>query len=196
MVLLAAAVLLAGLPAVQDGDLIFHTSRSRQSLAVQRATRSQYSHMGIVLVRNGKPFVFEAIGTVSYTPLAQWIGRGDGRRFVVKRLVDADRVLTKDAVARLRSAARPYVGKRYDLTFEWSDDRMYCSELVWKLYRDALDVKIGELQKLGEMDLDDPVVRAKLRERYGKKVPLDEPVITPRAMFDSPLLEVPAASPR
>jgi len=186
MALLAAAVLLAGLPAVQDGDLIFHTSRSRQSLAVQRATRSQYSHMGIVLVRNGKPFVFEAIGTVSYTPLGQWIGRGDGGRFVVKRLVDADRVLTKDGIARLHAAARPYVGKRYDLTFEWSDARMYCSELVWKLYRDALDVKIGERQKLGEMDLDDPVVRAKLRERYGKKVPLDEPVITPQAMFDSP----------
>src|SRR5437867_163185 len=26
----------------------------------------------------------------------------------------------------------------YDLTFEWSDDKIYCSELVWKVYERAL----------------------------------------------------------
>jgi hypothetical protein len=28
-----------------------------------------------------------------------------------------------------------------------------------------------------------------MRERYGKKIPLDEPVISPAAMYESPLLE-------
>ena len=189
MMLLAAAFLLAGLPPVQDGDLIFHTSRSRQSLAVQRATRSKYSHMGVVLMRDRRPHVFEAVGTVRYTPLADWIARGERSGFVVKRLKDAREQLTKESIARLRRAAGPYAGKRYDLTFEWSDDRIYCSELVWKMYRDALDVKIGDLQRLREFELDDPVVRTKLKERYGAKVPLDEPAISPQAMFDSPLLE-------
>jgi hypothetical protein len=31
-------------------------------------------------------------------------------------------------------------------------------------------------------------VRAKLQERYGQHVPLDEPVISPQAIFESPLL--------
>src|SRR5437773_3573503 len=53
-----------GAPAVQDGDIIFQTSRSSQSLAIQRATHSPYSHMGIILYRSGRPFVFEAIATV------------------------------------------------------------------------------------------------------------------------------------
>jgi hypothetical protein len=57
------------------------------------------------------------------------------------------------------------------------------------MYRDALDLRIGELQKLREFDLDDPVVKKKLRERYGAKVPLDEPAISPQAMFDSAALE-------
>ncbi|VTR45020.1 Orthopoxvirus protein of uncharacterised function (DUF830) [Serratia fonticola] len=48
------------LPAVQDGDIIFHTSRSAQSLAIQQATGSRYSHMGIIVLRDGKPYVFEA----------------------------------------------------------------------------------------------------------------------------------------
>ncbi|MES2934380.1 MAG: hypothetical protein V4805_12935, partial [Pseudomonadota bacterium] len=48
---------------LKDGDLIFQKSRSSQSLAVQRATGSPYSHMGIVFMRAGKPMVFEASAT-------------------------------------------------------------------------------------------------------------------------------------
>ncbi len=81
-----------GLPAVQDGDIIFHTSQSSQSIDIQRATGSSYSHMGLILFRNGKPYVFEAISTVRYTPFARWIARGNDRHFVVKRLKDAARV--------------------------------------------------------------------------------------------------------
>jgi uncharacterized protein YycO len=185
-------ILLAGGPAqaaaLKDGDIVFHTSRSAQSVAVQRATGSRYSHMGIVLLRDGKPFVFEAVSTVRYTPLAQWTARGNGGHYVAKRLRDADTLLTPGAVARLHARTSEFAGRPYDLTFEWSDGRIYCSELVWKLYQRALGVRIGELQKIREFNLADPAVRAKMRERYGDKVPMDEPVISPVAMFDSPLL--------
>ena len=73
--------------------------------------------------------------------------------------------------------------------FEWSDARIYCSELVWKMYQRALGVHLGELQKLREFDLRDPLVSAKVRERYGDEIPLDEPVISQAALFASPLLE-------
>jgi hypothetical protein len=174
--------------ALKDGDIVFHTSRSAQSLAVQRATGSRYSHMGIVLLRGGKPYVFEAVSTVRYTPLAQWTARGDGGHYVAKRLRNAGALLTPGAVAHLHAGSADYEGRPYDLTFEWSDQRIYCSELVWKLYQRALGVRIGELQKIRSFNLDDPAVRAKMRERYGDKVPMDEPVISPVAMFGSPLL--------
>lgn len=171
--------------ALRDGDIIFHTSRSAQSAAIQRATHSPYSHVGIVIHRDGKPYVFEAIATVRYTPLADWIARGDGGRYVVKRLAAG---LTAEQAARLRAAARQFEGRPYDLYFEWSDERIYCSELVWKMYQQALNVRLGGLQKLREFDLSDPVVKAKMRERYGNRVPLDEPVISPGEQFASPLL--------
>src|SRR5262249_45443635 len=120
------------LPRLHDGDIIFHTSRSSQSLAIQRATGSAYSHMGIVFFRQGKPYVLEAASTVRYTPLSSWISRGTGGHFVVKRLRTADQVLTPEARGRLRMQAEAFLGKPYDLTFEWSDQRVYCSELVWK----------------------------------------------------------------
>lgn len=175
-------------PRVADGDIVFHTSRSAQSAAIQRATGSKYSHMGVVLFRDGKPFVFEAVQPVRWTPLAQWIARGEGGHYVVKRLKAAPDGLSKDDAAKLRKAGRPFEGLAYDLTFEWNDRRQYCSEVVWKMYDRALGVQVGELQRLRDFDLDDPLVEAKLRERYGKDIPLDEQVVSPGAMFESDLL--------
>lgn len=171
---------------LRDGDLVFHTSRSPQSQAIQRATHSPFSHVGLVFHRDGKPFVLEAIATVRYTPLAQWRARGTEGRFVVRRLKVP---LTPAQQRTLRAAAEKHAGKPYDLYFEWTDSRIYCSELVWKAYHEALNIEIGTRQQLRDFDLDDPIVKVKLRERYGEHVPLDEPVISPGAQFDSALLE-------
>jgi hypothetical protein len=176
------------LPVVHEGDLIFQVSRSSQSAAIQLATHSRYSHMGVVLFVDGQPNVFEAVARVRYTPLRQWIARGEDGHFVIKRLRSPE-VLTGKALTGLRHIASRYDGRSYDPAFGWSDERIYCSELVWKLFDEALGLRIGSLQKLGELDLSPPPVRQKLRERYGAKVPLEERVISPQAMFDSPLLE-------
>ncbi|UXY53944.1 YiiX family permuted papain-like enzyme [Pseudomonas tohonis] len=178
----------APLPEVHEGDIIFHQSRSAQSLAVQQATHSRYSHMGLVLARNGTLQVFEAGATVQYVPLQHWIARGEGGHYVVKRLAHADELLTHDALVRMRQLAEGMRGRRYDLAFEWNDQRLYCSELVWKLYERTLGLRLGELQRIRDFDLGSPVVKAKMRERYGQEVPLDETVISPVAIFESPQL--------
>jgi hypothetical protein len=188
LALLVTACHRADPPPVRDGDLIFQTSRSSQSVAIQRATGSTYSHMGLIFVRDGKPFVLEAIATVRFTPLDQWIARGAGHHFVLKRLRNADAVLDATGIDRLRTAAQRFAGRPYDLTFEWSDDRIYCSELVWKTYDRGLGIDIGTLQTIRDFNLTDPAVRAKMRERYGENVPLSEPVISPVSMFRSNLL--------
>ena len=138
--------------------------------------------MGIIFLRKGQPYVFEASATVRYTPLTKWIAHGEDGTAIIKRLRGG---LTASQVKRLRATARAFAGRPYDLTFEWSDSRIYCSELVWKIYERALDVRIGKLQRLREFDLSDPVVHAKIKERYGDAVPMDEAVISPAAMFDS-----------
>ena len=179
----------AGADRLRDGDLIFQTSRSGQSQAIQKATHSMYSHMGIVFFRQGKPHVYEAIQTVQFTPLKKWINRGAGGHFVIKRLRDADKVLTPEATTKLRQTARQFQGKPYDFTFEWSDDRIYCSELVWKIYHRGVGIGIGRLQKLGDFDLSHISVKAKLKERFGTQIPVEASVISPAEMFSSELLQ-------
>jgi Permuted papain-like amidase enzyme, YaeF/YiiX, C92 family len=191
-VLLFAASSMAGLDpsgfVYQDGDIIFQTSLSDQSVAIQRATRSPYSHCGIIFYRNGKPYVFEAASTVRFTPIEEWIASGSGGHFVVRRLKDAGALFSEKAVSKFRAAAMRFQGKSYDSTFEWSDDRIYCSELVWKAYERGLSIQIGKLQKMKDFNLSDPIVARKLKERYGTKIPMNEPVISPEEIYRSELL--------
>lgn len=174
----------------RSGDLIFQTSLSNQSQAIQLATGSPYSHMGIIYEEQGRFFVYEAIQTVQLTPLSQWIQRGKGQHYVIKRLKEADKYFTPSTIHKLKEAGRQYAGKSYDIYFGWSDEQLYCSELVWKMYKQTLDIEIGTLQRLGDFDLTAPLVKQKLTERYGQLIPLEEKVISPQAMFASDLLKV------
>lgn len=172
----------------RDGDIIFHTSRSRQSLAIQKATHSSYSHMGVVYVRDGQSLVFEAIEPAKLTPLDEWVARGEGGHFVVKRLANADSILTPAALTKMYEVGKAFEGKHYDLYFEWSDDRVYCPELVWKIFDRGLGVQVGELQTIEDFDLSDAVVAAKVKERWNGPPPGNEIVISPAAIFASPEL--------
>lgn len=174
---------------LRDGDLIFQTSMSEQSAAIQLATKSQYSHCGLVY-RNGNEFyVFEAVQPVKRTPLVNWIARGRDGKYVVKRLKNADEVLTSATLSRMKQVGDTFSGKNYDLTFEWSDERIYCSELIWKVYQRATGIEIGRTGRLGDFDLTNEVVKKKMKERYGHKIPADEIVISPAAIYDSELLK-------
>ncbi|MGL4598703.1 MAG: YiiX family permuted papain-like enzyme [Bacteroidia bacterium] len=174
---------------LHDGDIIFQSSMSGQSQAVQLATHSKYSHCGLLFFDDGKWMVYEAVQPVCKTPLTEWAKHGDGNAYVVRRLKNADSVMTASTVQKMRDAADARMGKNYDLWFGWSEEHIYCSELVWKCYQESTGLEIGATQELGTFDLSHPIVKKKLRERYGKKIPLKEKVISPGAIFESPLLE-------
>lgn len=173
---------------IKNGDLIFQTSLSGQSKAIQLATNSKYSHCGIVYNDNGQLYVFEAIQPVKTTLLDKWIARGENGHFVIKRLKNADQVLTAKTLEKMKSEGDKFKGKNYDLTFEWSDDKIYCSELIWKIYQRATGIEIGKLEKLSDFDLTNEAVEKKMKERYGNNIPMNEKVISPAAIFDSEFL--------
>jgi len=187
---LLCCVLLAARPAAsaapppqpqwRNGDVVLQTSASAQSTAIQIATRSPYSHTGLVEVAPDGVFVIEALGKVSRTPIAAWIRRGDGRRYTAIRKRD----LTPEAGAAVVTAARAFLGKKYDARFEWSDDRIYCSELVAKAYQRGANASAGRMQRVADLNIA-PILAA-ARARYGDKLPLDRKVLTPASLAEDP----------
>ncbi|MFM2386869.1 MAG: hypothetical protein RL660_1626 [Bacteroidota bacterium] len=173
---------------LRNGDVIFQTSQSEQCEAIQIATKSKYSHCGLVFHKPDDTtnwYVLEAVQPVQWTPLDEFIARGENEHYVVKRL-RADPMYSEEMLLQLRANALQYLGKDYDLAFEWSDDRIYCSELVWKAYQKTFGKEIGTLQKLKAFDLTHEKVVKILKERYGSEVPLEETVISPQAIFENP----------
>ncbi len=141
--------------------------------------------MGVVLIEGGKPLVLEATSPVKRTTLDQWIARGRGGRYVVKRLRDGEQVLDAAALGRLRALGKSWLGRPYDLQFRWDDDALYCSELVYKLFDRAANVKLGKVERASDMNLSDKRVQQALKRRFaGGGFDPDEPVVTPDSIFN------------
>jgi len=172
--------------AYKEGDIIFQVSRSTQSKAIQAATGSRYSHCGILFKgAKGSWQVLEAENGVEITDLDKWKRRGDNHgHFVVKRYLG----LSETALGKMKEKGRKHIGKRYDKKFLWSDHELYCSELVWKIYKDGADVQLGDPQYIKDL----PVTSEgkKILESNLKKPIKDhtDPVISPARIFSSVLL--------
>ena len=170
---------------LQTGDIIFQALMSGQGQAVALATKSVYTHCGILFRRGEKIFVLEAVQPVKLTSLDEWIRRGDEAKYAILRLKEADSIITPEVEKKMEEYGSGFLGKDYDLYFGWSDDRIYCSELVWKIYKKTTGLELGALKELRTFDLSSKVVKDKLLERYGKNIPLNEKVISPAEIYAS-----------
>ena len=84
----------------------------------------------------------------------------------------------------MKKAGEKYLNKIYDSYFEWTDEKIYCSELVWKIYKDAANTEIGELEKLSDFDPTNNIVIEILKERYCNNIPMNKIVISPESIYN------------
>ena len=85
----------------------------------------------------------------------------------------------------MKQYGKALFNKEYDIYFEWSNDKIYCSEYVWKIYKHGANIELCNLEKLKFFNLDDYRVKAILSERYGKNIPLEEEVVAPSQLANS-----------
>ncbi|MBP9069937.1 MAG: YiiX family permuted papain-like enzyme [Bacteroidia bacterium] len=174
--------------ALKSGDIIFIINPAGQGKAIQLATKSKYTHVGIIFIEDGKTYVYHAVEPVSKSTLSDFIGMSEDGTYSIKRLKDQS-LLTDKILKQMSSEANLKLGIHYDLGFNWSDEELYCSEYVWKLYDHALKIEIGKLRPLKEFDLSHPKVQQIMKQRYGKHIPYEEKMISPGDMYNSTLLE-------
>ena len=125
---------------VKEGDVIFQTTQSKQSPLIQIATRSKISHCGIVVMKNGKPYVLETLSTLKLTPLDKFVARSKGGRYWLKRSEKKNIKIRYDH----------YLGKPYDVAFRLDNDIYYCSELVYDIYKKQLGIELCEPKQVGD----------------------------------------------
>ena len=136
---------------LQNGDVVLQASTSERSALIRKASRSPYSHVGLVEVAKDGVFIIEAVQPVSRTPLATWVKRGEGGWVTVLRPKSLD-VKTR---ARVVAAAKKELGKPYDARYRWDDERLYCSELVVKAFARGANLSVGTQEVVKTLALSD-----------------------------------------
>ncbi len=178
---------------LRNGDIVFQETNSNQGIAIKAATDSRWTHVGMVFFRDGKPMVIEAVQPVKVTPLSRFIARSP-KSFYAMRLKEADKQINADAVSKAEQYCNSVLGKDYDGQFRWSDDRIYCSELVWKVYKNAVGIELCKPRAFSSYNLKHPTVQRLVKARYGSTnaLPLNEVAVAPSDLAESTLLvEVP-----
>ena len=181
LVLWVNAATPAGVPPLRTGDIVLQASQSGMAESIRKATRSPYSHVGVVEVAGDGVWVVEAISPVSRTPFAKWKRRGKGGHLTVMR----PRLEAEQLRAAVEAAKRE-LGKPYDVRYGWDDERIYCSELVVKAFERAAQISYGERVRLDALELG--AFEKSLAVKLG--VPLSQEVVPPGSLAADPRLEV------
>jgi uncharacterized protein YycO len=113
--------------ALQEGDIVFIESQSSQSPYIKAGTMSKWTHCGVIVNTSEGMKVLEASKTVRLTPVVKFIGGAKNDNWCIKR---PRQKLTKPI------NYHKYLGQPYDLEFKFDNGKMYCSELVWLVYKD------------------------------------------------------------
>ena len=112
---------------LQEGDVVFIESQSSQSPYIKVGTMSKWAHCGVVVNTPEGLKVLEASKTVRLTSFTSFIGAAKNEKWTVKR-----------PAQKLQKPIKysKYIGMPYDLEFKFDNGKMYCSELVWLIYKD------------------------------------------------------------
>ena len=169
---------------LQEGDLIFIKSQSSQSKALQEATRSPWTHVGIVLKDAGGQWVVAEAGRkVEVTPIDNFLRKSQKKSFVVNRVKPGEHKVSKTEVKCLHQQIDKYLGRPYDKLFQiegpHAGDSIYCSELTYLVYDRCLGIKVGKMETFGDQTLGEESQKL-IHERYAEKTfNVSQRVVTP-----------------
>ena len=164
---------------IKEGDIVFQSLHGGGWIKViEGVSNSSYSHCGLVVKKeNGELYVREAIGSVKDTPLKKWISRGKWFDVDVYRLKNK----YSQYIQPMINQSINYLKLPYDGQYTMDDQAIYCSELVFKAYRDATSENLGKLEKLRDLNWK-PFAKQIMQQSQSKKIPLDQVMITPASL--------------
>ena len=187
------AGLVAALPPLREGDVVFIATPNYLYRQIAAATGSPASHVGVVLADgDGGWWVAEsAVPRVRVQPLERFVRRSEGGWLAVRRLPVP---LSAPQSAALRAACDRRQGQWYHTGFDIdSRHRTFCSRFVREVYLEALGLELGEAESFGELLARTPQEGLRGRLRFWRlwffgRIPWSRRTVTPASQFDSPLL--------
>ena len=112
---------------LREGDIVFIETRSFQSKFVKMGMMSIWSHCGIAVNTPEGVQIMEADSTVRILPVERFVAKSVGGKYIIKPPAQT----LQDPINQEK-----WLGRWYDLKFSFDNEEVYCSELVWLIYKD------------------------------------------------------------
>jgi hypothetical protein len=179
------------LPPVFDGDIIMQNNRFPESELLHQLMGVKYNHVGLIFQRerDGLLMVLEMQDTLRATPLTEFVDRGIDGHVCLLRLKNADKTLNEEKTKALRDAARGYRKKPFDPVLNWDDAGLYSSEMVWKVYNNAMRLTLCPTRKVKDFDIS-PEKQAEMKKTYKKNVSNADEAVSIDDIYNSQKLEI------
>ncbi|MEM6990899.1 MAG: YiiX/YebB-like N1pC/P60 family cysteine hydrolase [Myxococcota bacterium] len=164
------------------GDLVFVQGGSRHASALGAAMPGELNHVGLVFVTSDGPQVVSAGKKLDQASYDQWLRHNSASHIVVKRLKDAEALLTDEKLLPLKQFSFTSRGRDYDYSFDWDDTNLYASEYVHKAFVKGPGVELGKKETLASLGLDAATAKA-IGDKYGGTVDVNTEVVTVASIF-------------
>ena len=98
----------------------------------------------------------------------------------------AKRFKSKFNSAKIIKAAEKYMGIPYDKYYEWDDDKLYCSELVYKAFLRGDNIRLCSPRKFEDYNIES--IKEAILNRYGE-IPNGLEIVAPADIARSKMLK-------
>lgn len=162
-------VLLAGINSeIKDGDIIFRKGRSLvSSIVMLNDKETDYSHVGICCKTDNEMFVIHAVPgepdeqgneKIRCDKLSEFLTPDKASIFAFYRLTCDTSGIAAASAANAMAYYR--AGLPFDKALNFrSDDKLYCTELVWKAYlKSGINITGNQFKKLNLNILTDSII--------------------------------------
>ena len=152
---------------LQNGDVVFRKGQSLTSRVVLMTDReSSYSHVGVVCILNQVPYVVHAVpdeseNDIDYVKMERLSNFFSSEKACKGSIFRIKKQYSKSAQSAALTAKSYYDNKiLFDDAFSMdSENKLYCTELVWKAYQKAgINLIQGNLDKLSFPFIKDFIV--------------------------------------
>lgn len=138
---------------IKTGDLLFQVITKDSLDSSFQFADSTYNNIGIAFISYGNYALLRTEG--GFISIRHWVDRGYNRHFVVKRLIDADSLLSNDEQTNnFEKTAREYLMKDMHTSNEWPNNKICNSERICIVFKHALNVDLCPLEIKEKMNID------------------------------------------
>jgi hypothetical protein len=180
----------------KTGQVIAISQREAEpaTMIFEFVTGSRYGHVGLVVVEEGIPWVFEATHPeVKKTSLEDFfqtvaINQNGEKEFTI---LEPMRTLSTNEELTIKSFAKQHVNLRtkYNYSGVKNAGKLNCSEFIHEAYKTIGQSQVGAYQPARELNLNS--LNGLIKKLWGKRtIPRESQILSPFSIVKSPSLRV------